>query len=64
MILAAASLLNHMEEPDADRAAEAIKGAALEAVSEGIKTADLKGHASTTGFTDEVIQRTRTRLEA
>ena len=64
MILAASSLLTHMEDPDADRAAEAIRAAALEAVSAGVKTADLKGHASTTDFTDEVIRRTRERLSA
>jgi isocitrate dehydrogenase (NAD+) len=63
MILAAASLLTHMEAPRADRAAEAIRDAALSAVAEGVRTADLKGHASTTDFTDEVIRRTRATLE-
>jgi isocitrate dehydrogenase (NAD+) len=62
MILAASSLLTHMDDPQADRASEAIRGAALSAVEEGIRTADLKGHASTTDFTDEVIRRTRERL--
>src|SRR5688572_21678854 len=64
MILAASSLLTHMEDAQADKASAAIRAAALDAVSAGIKTADLKGHASTTGFTDEVITRTRHRLEA
>jgi len=32
-------------------------------VSQGVKTADLGGHSSTTDFTDEVIRRTRTKLE-
>ena len=36
---------------------------ALEAVAEGIRTADLSGHHGTTAFTDEVIRRTRTKIE-
>jgi isocitrate dehydrogenase (NAD+) len=32
-------------------------------VAHGVRTADLGGHASTTEFTDEVISRTRTKLE-
>jgi isocitrate/isopropylmalate dehydrogenase len=45
--------------------AEAAHGTApsLEAVAAGVKTADLAGHAATTDFTDEVIRRTRTKLE-
>ena len=35
----------------------------LEAVAEGIRTADLGGHHGTTEFTDEVIRRTRTKLD-
>ena len=35
----------------------------IEAVSEGTRTADLGGHAGTREFTDEVIRRTRTKLE-
>ena len=62
MILAAASLLTHMSHPHAARASEAIRTAALSAVGDGVRTADLKGHASTSGFTDEVIRRTRATL--
>ena len=62
MILAASSLLVHMQDAQANRASEAIREAALGAVADGIKTADLKGHASTTEFTDEVIRRTRDAL--
>ena len=62
MILAAAALLDHFGDPAAARAAEAIRGACMAAVNEGIRTADLKGHASTTEFTDAVIGRTRTAL--
>jgi isocitrate/isopropylmalate dehydrogenase len=32
-------------------------------VSQGIRTADLGGHAGTTEFTDDVIRRTRSKLE-
>jgi isocitrate/isopropylmalate dehydrogenase len=64
MILAAAALLEHHGALEAQRASEAIRAAALEAVHAGIRTADLKGHASTTGFTDAVIERVRARLAA
>jgi isocitrate dehydrogenase (NAD+) len=61
MILAVAALLSHTEE--GERAGRAIREAALEAVAQGVKTADLGGHSSTTEFTDEVVRRTRTKLE-
>ena len=61
MILAAAALLSQSGE--GEHAGRAIREAALEAVAQGTKTADLGGHASTTEFTDEVIRRTRTKLE-
>jgi isocitrate/isopropylmalate dehydrogenase len=61
MILAAAALLSQTEE--GQPAGRAIREAALEAVAQGIKTADLSGHSSTTEFTDEVIRRTKTKLE-
>jgi isocitrate dehydrogenase (NAD+) len=62
MILAGAALLMHADEP-AQEAARAIREAALEAVAEGHRTADLGGHLGTTEFTDEVIRRVRTKLE-
>ena len=62
MILAAAALLTHGDE-EAQLAARAVREAALEAVSQGIKTADLGGHAGTTDFTDDVIRRTTSKLE-
>src|SRR5829696_6215977 len=62
MILAGAALLAHADEP-AQQAGRAIREACLEAVSEGIRTADLAGHAGSTEFTDEVIRRTRSKLE-
>jgi isocitrate dehydrogenase (NAD+) len=62
MILAGAALLSHGDE-ESQQAGRAIREACLEAVSQGIRTADLGGHAGTTEFTDEVIQRTKTKLE-
>src|SRR6266540_2602890 len=63
MILAGAALLTHMEGDEARAAGGAIREASLEAVSAGVRTADLGGHASTTEFTDEVIGRVRSKLE-
>jgi isocitrate dehydrogenase (NAD+) len=62
MILAGAALLAHADER-AQEVGRAIREACLEAVSEGIRTADLGGHAGTTEFTDEVIRRVRTKLD-
>jgi isocitrate dehydrogenase (NAD+) len=63
MILAAAALLAQTDDERGRVAGRAIREAALEAVSQGVKTADLGGHSSTSEFTDEVIRRTRTKLE-
>jgi len=63
MILAGAALLTHIEEPEAQRCSRAIYESTLEAVHQGIKTADLGGHSTTTEFTDEVIRRVKTKLE-
>jgi isocitrate dehydrogenase (NAD+) len=62
MILAGAALLGHGDER-AQQASRAIREACLEAVSEGTRTSDLGGHAGTDEFTDEVIRRTRTKLD-
>lgn len=64
MILAAAALLGQMGDPDATRASGAVRDAALGAVADGVRTADLRGHAGTTEFTDAVIERTRAKLQA
>jgi isocitrate dehydrogenase (NAD+) len=45
------------------QAGRAIREACLEAVADGVRTADLGGHAGTSEFTDEVIRRVRTKLE-
>ena len=62
MILAAAALLGYGDE-QAQQAGRAIREACLEAVADGIRTADLGGHAGTTEFTDEVIRRTKQKLD-
>ncbi|MDQ6744289.1 MAG: isocitrate/isopropylmalate family dehydrogenase [Candidatus Dormibacteraeota bacterium] len=63
MILAGASLLGHVEGEEFHRASRAIYEATLEAVSDGIRTADLGGHAGTTEFTNEVVRRVATKLD-
>jgi len=63
MILAGAALLTHMDDRQASTAGRAIREASLEAIAGGIRTADLRGHAGTAEFTDEVIRRTRQKLE-
>jgi len=62
MILAGAALLAHGDE-EAQQASRAIRESCLEAVADGVRTADLGGHAGTTEFTDEVIRRVRSKLE-
>jgi isocitrate/isopropylmalate dehydrogenase len=57
MILAAAAILSYVDDPRASAASRAIYDAALAAVHDGIATADLGGHATTTEFTDAVISR-------
>jgi isocitrate/isopropylmalate dehydrogenase len=62
MILAAAALLGYGDD-QAQEAGRAIREGALEAVAEGIRTADLSGHSSTSEFTDEVIRRAKQKLD-
>ena len=63
MILAGAALLSYIESPKAERASRAIYESAFEAVYDGEATTDLGGSMSTTDFTDEVIQRVKSKLE-
>jgi isocitrate dehydrogenase (NAD+) len=63
MILAGAALLSHAEDPSPQTAGRALREACLEAVADGIRTADLGGYHGTKDFTDEVIRRTRTKVE-
>jgi isocitrate/isopropylmalate dehydrogenase len=62
MILAGASLLAFAGE-GAAQSSRAVREACLEAVADGVRTADLGGHVGTTEFTDEVIRRVRSKLE-
>jgi isocitrate dehydrogenase (NAD+) len=63
MILAAAALLSHIDDEKPRAAGRAIREACLEAVAGGTRTADLGGHASSSEFTDAVIERTRAKLD-
>ncbi len=63
MILAAAALLSYIDDKRAVNASRAIYESSLEAVRQGLSTSDLGGHASTTDFTDAVIERVRTKLD-
>ncbi|HEV2590528.1 MAG TPA: isocitrate/isopropylmalate family dehydrogenase [Gaiellaceae bacterium] len=63
MILAAGALLSQTDDDRGRNAGRAIREAALEAVAQGVKTADLGGSATTSAFTDDVVRRTRTKLE-
>jgi isocitrate dehydrogenase (NAD+) len=66
MILACGAVLRYApvrNQRDADRASRAIYEAALETVAAGTKTVDLGGHSGTTEFTDQVVERIRTKVE-
>jgi isocitrate dehydrogenase (NAD+) len=47
----------------AHRAARAIYESVLEASAAGVRTPDLGGHATTSGFTSEVVSRVRTKID-
>jgi isocitrate dehydrogenase (NAD+) len=67
MILAAAGLLHYAGErgqAEAAAASRAVYEAVLETTAAGTRTPDLGGHASTTEFTDAVLDRTQRKLEA
>ena len=55
------ALLGYAERTEA--AGRAIRESCLEAVADGVRTADLGGHVGTSEFTDDVIRRVRTKLE-
>src|SRR4051794_6560911 len=66
MILACAAVLGYAAVKGvegADRASRAIYEGTLEAVGAGTKTIDLGGHATTTEFTDAVIDRVRNKVD-
>ena len=67
MILACAALLRFAGEKGqrgAETASRAIYEAVLECSAAGIRTPDLGGHASMSGFTEEAVSRVRAKLEA
>lgn len=61
MILACAALLQYAD--GAGQASRAIYEAVLETTAGGVKTVDLGGHATSTEFTDAVIEKIRTKVE-
>jgi isocitrate/isopropylmalate dehydrogenase len=66
MILACAAVLQYAGvsgHPGADRAARAVYEAVLETTAGGVRTVDLGGHATTTEFTDAVIDKVRTKVD-
>jgi isocitrate dehydrogenase (NAD+) len=66
MILACAAVLNYAAQrghSGADRAARAIYESVLETTAGGVRTVDLGGHATTSEFTDAVLEKVRTKIE-
>jgi isocitrate dehydrogenase (NAD+) len=66
MILACGAVLHYAGVrgyPGANRAARAIYESVLEASAAGVRTPDLGGHATTSGFTSEVVARVRTKID-
>jgi isocitrate/isopropylmalate dehydrogenase len=63
MILAGAALLGFMRDPDASVVSRGIYEASLEAVADGVRTADLGGDCATEQFTNEVIKRLGNKLD-
>jgi isocitrate/isopropylmalate dehydrogenase len=66
MLLACGSVLQYAATKGykgADRASRAVYESVLEATATGTKTVDLGGHATTTEFTDAVIEKVRTKIE-
>src|ERR687894_924033 len=66
MILACAAVLSYAGASGvagADRASRLIYEGVLETTATGVKTVDLGGHATTTEFTDAVIEKVRTKVD-
>jgi isocitrate dehydrogenase (NAD+) len=66
MILACAALLSYAHGrgvAGAERASRAIYEGVLETTAGGTKTIDLGGHATTSEFTDAVIEKVRTKVD-
>jgi isocitrate/isopropylmalate dehydrogenase len=66
MILACGAVLHYAGvrgHPGSERASRAIYESVLEATAAGVRTPDLGGHATTSGFTSEVVARVRTKID-
>jgi isocitrate dehydrogenase (NAD+) len=63
MLLACGAVLGYAGADGADRASRAIYESVLETVATGTKTVDLGGHATTTEFTDAVVEKVRTKID-
>jgi isocitrate dehydrogenase (NAD+) len=66
MILACGAVMHYAGirgHAGAPRAARAIYESVLEATVAGVRTPDLGGHATTSGFTSEVVARVRTKID-
>jgi isocitrate dehydrogenase (NAD+) len=64
MLLACGAVLSYAHDvPGAERASRAIYEGVLETVATGTKTVDLGGHATTSEFTDAVVDKVRTKLD-
>jgi isocitrate dehydrogenase (NAD+) len=66
MILACGAVLHYAGlrgYAGAERASRAIYESVLEATAAGVRTPDLGGHATTSGFTSEVVARVRTKID-
>ncbi|HEX9617690.1 MAG TPA: isocitrate/isopropylmalate family dehydrogenase [Anaerolineales bacterium] len=62
MILAGAALLSYVKTPGAQRVSQSIYQAVSDAIGAGHITPDLGGGTTTSGFTDEVIERIKSIL--
>jgi isocitrate dehydrogenase (NAD+) len=64
MLLACGAVLSYADDvPGAERASRAIYEGVLETVATGTKTIDLGGHATTSEFTDAVVDKVRTKVD-
>src|SRR4051812_45734608 len=66
MLLASAAVLGQAAVKGfagADRASRAVYESVLETVAGGVKTIDLGGHATTTEFTDAVVEKVKTKID-
>jgi isocitrate/isopropylmalate dehydrogenase len=63
MLLACGAVLGYAGTAGADLASRAIYESVLETVATGTKTVDLGGHATTTEFTDAVVEKVRTKVD-